>query len=164
MKSEAPTSFEEIVNSFFENPKGQKPDTKALAKLLRSQEPLPPHFRIELAEMLDSRLSDTLACNWTLKPFYIGRYDEAPAQRKKRAETEATIGREIDAAIKREKSVESAIQQMVDDGKTQKRERTIWTIWRKIRLDREWRRMFREAPDSEAARRTIAERLAKRKD
>jgi hypothetical protein len=109
--------------------------------------------------MLDSRLPGELASNWTLKAAYIGRYDKAQQEN----EAETIVGQEIAAAQKRGQNVEGAIWQIVDDGKIKKSERTVWTIWQKIKLGGKWRALFAKAPDSEAARRTIAERFSKRK-
>jgi len=160
MKGEELTPLAKVLVSFFENPEDQKPDIKALARLLRAGEPLPQGIGAWLAEVLEPQLTGELACNWTLKPSYVGRYDKA----RHADEIEALIGPEIDAARKRGQNIENTIQQMVDESKIKKSERTVWTIWQKIKSGREWRALFAKAPYSEAARRAIAERLAKRKD
>jgi hypothetical protein len=128
MKGEELTSLAKILVSFFENPEDQKPDIKALARLLRSKEPLPEGLRDALAEMLDSRLPGELACNWRLRPVFCGRH-KSKAQHVN--ETDQIIVRKIDAARKRGMSIEDAIQQIADDNKVGKSEGALWLIWKK---------------------------------
>ena len=128
MKGKEAAPLAKILVSFFENPEDQKPDIKALARLLRSKEPLPEGLRDALAEMLDSRLPGELACNWRLRPVFCGRH-KSKAQHVN--ETDQIIVRKIDAARKRGMSIEDAIQQIADDNKVGKSEGALWLIWKK---------------------------------
>jgi hypothetical protein len=60
----AENRFIGIFGSFFSNSKKSKPDPVALAKLLRSDEPLPDGFRWGLAEVFDPKYENNLTCNW----------------------------------------------------------------------------------------------------
>ncbi len=76
-----------VIGPFFDGPKTSPPDVKALARLLRKANPqqLPAGFLETLAEMLESVSPSQLACNWQLRPVYIGRYDkELLRERKER--------------------------------------------------------------------------------
>jgi len=158
MKGEELTPLMKIIGDFFENPKERRPDVKVLARVLRGKGPLDDGFRDCLAELLDPRLPHGLAVNWRLVPDFVGQNDKARQTDK----IEAFVGLDIDAAVKRGQSIESAIQQMIDDGKIKKRDRTVWTIWQKITRGREWRKLCADAAHSEAARRAVVARLTKR--
>jgi hypothetical protein len=125
---EEATPLAKILASFFENPEDQKPDIKALARLLRSREPLPDGLRDALAEILDSRLPGELACNWRLRPVFRGRHKNK-AQHVN--ENDQIIVRKIGAARKRGMSIEDAIRQIVADDKVDKSESALWLIWKK---------------------------------
>lgn len=117
----------ETIVSFFENPENKKPDVKRLARLLRSKEPLPEGLRDALAEILDSRLTGEVACNWRLQPVFRGRHKNK-AQHV--TENNQIIVRKIDAARKRGMSIEDAIRQIADDDKVGKSEGALWLIWK----------------------------------
>jgi hypothetical protein len=124
---EETTPLAKILGSFFENSEDQKPDIKALARLLRGKEPLPEGLRDALAEMLDSKLPGELACNWRLRPVFRGRHKNK-AQHV--SENEQIIVRKIDAAQKCGMSIEDAIRQIADDNKVGKSEGALWLIWK----------------------------------
>jgi hypothetical protein len=128
MKGKEAAPLAKILVSFFENPEDQKPDIKALARLLRSKEPLPEGLRDALAEMLDSRLPGELACNWRLRPVFCGQHKNKAQHRN---EIEQIIVREIDAARKRGMSIDDAIRQIGDDTNVGKSESALWLIWKK---------------------------------
>ena len=109
--------FEDAIVPFFEGTKDKIPDVKALADLLRDEnKPLPPGFRAALAELLDSRLAYALACNWALKPAWIGRYD-----------SEQKIS-ELDWQIP-DGGVTNALARIADERGIG--ERTLWDTWKK---------------------------------
>lgn len=91
MSAESP--WDAVLLSFFEAPKSVKPDVKALARLLRSDEPLPEAFRTGLAELLDSQLPGPLACNWQLRPEWAGLYDDEAHREKKEKQVKAALAK-----------------------------------------------------------------------
>jgi hypothetical protein len=83
----------EVLRPFFENPRDAEPDVKALARLLRSNAPLPKGLRSTLAEMLDSHRPGELACNWQLRPKYIGCRDEEILRERKEKQVKKAMER-----------------------------------------------------------------------
>jgi len=117
----AEEEFEAIILPFYDAPKDHPPDVRALARLLRSNVTLPEGFRATLAEMLDSQLPFKLAMNWTLKPEFIGRYDEEADEEK------------VEKALAREGNITRAVFKV--DGMS---DRTAWRIWDRIKLKQSW--------------------------
>jgi hypothetical protein len=118
----------EILDSFHANPRSAPPDVKALAALLRkSNEPVPGGV---LAEMLDSRLPRKLACNWELRPVFVGRYDDE----LRRVERE----RRIDAAMAAEPRVSKAMGAVEDLGINGLKGRSPWRLWGNMKRRRAW--------------------------
>jgi hypothetical protein len=104
------------VQQFFDNPKNAEPDIKALAAVLRSDAPLPDGFRDVLAEILDSRLPNALACNWQLVPKYEGTRDAL----SKSDEENSIVRREIANAQSAGQSIESAMWEITQKAKISK--------------------------------------------
>jgi hypothetical protein len=117
----------ETLRQFFDNPETAKPDLKSLADALRGDEPLPDGFRDALAEILESRLPGALACNWTLKPEFTGRYD----QERQTITFEEAIARAMARGAKVSKAMPDASEAVGIS------ERTAWKIWPKIKAERE---------------------------
>ena len=117
-----------ILDSFSGSPKGAPPDVKALAALLRkSNEPIPGAV---LAEMLDSQLPYRLACNWELRPVYVGRYDNELRREKKE--------RQIDTALASEPNISKAIAKFDSLGGDGLKGGSAWRLWRKMKRRRAW--------------------------
>jgi hypothetical protein len=115
------------LQQFFDNPKNAEPDTKALAAVLRSDAPLPDGFRDVLAEIIDSRLPGALACNWTLRADFTGRYN--------RERQKITFEEAVTRAMARGAKVSKAMPDAADAVKIS--ERTAWKIWPEIKAERE---------------------------
>jgi hypothetical protein len=131
------------LQQFFDNPKNAEPDIKALAAVLRSDEPLSDGFRDVLAEILDSRLPDLLACNWQLVPKHRGFRDTS----FRSDEENRIVSREIANAQSSGRSIESAVWEIAEKAKIS--ERTAYNIKKRQKdLDREIDAMTQEISDS----------------
>ncbi len=123
-----------VIRQFYENPKNDKPDIKALRRLLRSNASLPKGLRSVLAEMLEedneAGLPGPLGVNWRLRLVFVGRHD-AELVREKRE-------RQIDEAMAAEPNITNAIaviDLMPDKAMSG---RAAWTVWTKMKDRRAW--------------------------
>jgi len=129
--SEPAEEWWEAVRLLFDGSREQEPDVGPLVRLLRNKDkPLPEGFRDTLAELLDSRQEGQLACNWQLRPRYVGRADEE----QRRVEKE----RLIDKAMAGAPSKTEAIARVDDLRIPGLKGRTIWRVWSEIQSGRAW--------------------------
>lgn len=130
-----PDPLGEALVSFLENSKDNPPDVKALARLFRlASERSDVVFHAGhcflLVEILDSQLPERLACNWQLRPHFIGWYDEEAC----RIEKENAINEAIAATP----NITDAISAVDDRGIPGMKGRTAWKIWDKMKRRRMW--------------------------
>jgi hypothetical protein len=131
------------LQQFFDNPENAEPDIKALAAVLRSDAPLPDGFCTALAEILDSRLSASLACNWQLVPKYRGFRDTS----LRSDEENRIVRREIAKAQSSGRSIESAVWEIAEKAKISERKAYKLKKMQKD-LDNEIDAMTQEISDS----------------
>lgn len=121
-----------LLRPFHESPKNAKPDIKALARMLRSDEPLPEGLREQIAELLDSQWGANSpvarACNWELRPVFVGWRDKA----MKMAEQEGRVLK----ALEVEPNITAATAR-IDDGGAMS-QRTAFSAWTRISARRAW--------------------------
>ena len=130
---EAEDDWKKVIVPFFESPKDNAPDTKALAELLRREDlPLPPGFRAALAEILDSLLPEQIACNWQLIPSYCGFHNKELKGKK----DERSVDQGAADARKNGLSITSVMPDIAE--KTCVSERKAWTIWGRISARRKF--------------------------
>ena len=124
-----------VLKEFRTNPKNTEPDFKALARLLRSDKPLPSTIRLELASLLEGRISGAVVGprdNWQLRPVYSGQHAAHLRDRMKE--------RPVEAAVKAAPTVGVAMADVEESGAMC--ERTAWDVWKRLKRKQAYARML----------------------
>jgi hypothetical protein len=115
-----------VLEEFRTNQKNTEPDFNALARLLRSDQPLSQTLRRELASLLEGRMPGAIlgqSDNWQLRPVYSGQYNAHLRT--------LTKERHVEAALKDAPTVAAAMADVEDSGAMC--ERAAWDVLKRLR-------------------------------